>query len=70
MRIAAKAAHDAGQGVFAPTLVADGDWGAAIEVIESAGWTLQHWSVAYNSFGSDQYTNSTANAFPVFRRAN
>ena len=38
-----------------------GAWMNSIDAVEQAGWSLDHWSTAFEPGGS-------ANAFPLFRR--
>lgn len=38
------------------------DWGLMIAGVESAGWVLEHWSVAMDGKGRPE-------AYPLFRRA-
>lgn len=39
-----------------------GDWSQMIHAVESAGWTLTHWSVAMDTKGRSE-------AYPLFRRS-
>ncbi|MDL9947755.1 hypothetical protein QSJ19_19645 [Gordonia sp. ABSL11-1] len=51
-----------GATVYTPKLSSSSkEWGDIISAIESAGWTLEHWSVWANGNLMD------ADAYPVFR---
>ena len=71
LRDQASAAYAAGQPVFVVRLAAGvwgtpgkgamEPWGESVFAVESAGWTLEHWSVTTDASGQ-------FNAFPLFRR--
>lgn len=67
----AQTAYASGQGVFvvrlssglwgSPGKGALQAWGESVHVVESAGWTLEHWAVTGDTSGQ-------LNAVPLFRR--
>jgi hypothetical protein len=64
-------AAEAGRSVFAPKLNTPAtqhslsgeivDWSMMVAAVESAGWRLEHWSVAMDAKGRPE-------AYPLFRR--